>query len=162
MALDDDIATLSRAPLFSLMEHDALRLIAFAAEHKVLRSGGVLFQKGERADGGFVVSRGLIALDPGDGRPPVLAGSGSLIGQTALFVRHERLAHAVAREASAVIRVSPTLMRRVLEEFPATAASIHQALTLDLSTLVGGLERVRHRLLAIEPAPGARELAKGA
>ena len=37
MALEDDIAMLSRAPLFSLMDHDALRLVAFAGEHRALR-----------------------------------------------------------------------------------------------------------------------------
>ena len=160
MALDDDIATLSRAPLFSLMERDALRLMAFAAEHKNLRANAVLFRKGDRSDGGFVVSRGSVALDADDGRHAVMAGAGALIGQTALFIRHERPANAVAREPTALIRISPTLMRRVLEEFPATAAAIQQALTLDLSALTAGLERVRDRLLSIEPAPGARDGAR--
>jgi CRP-like cAMP-binding protein len=160
MALDDDIATLSRAPLFSLMERDALRLMAFAAEHKNLRANAVLFRKGDRSDGGFVVSRGSVALDADDGRHAVVAGAGALIGQTALFIRHERPANAVAREPTALIRISPTLMRRVLEEFPATAAAIQQALTLDLSALTAGLERVRDRLLSIEPAPGARDGAR--
>lgn len=158
MALDDDIATLSRAPLFSLMERDALRLLAFAAEHKVLRAGSLLFRKGDRSDGGYVISRGLIALDMGRGRETVVTvGAGALIGQVALFVRQERPASAVAREASTLIRISPTLMKRVLEEFPATAISIHQAVALDLSLLSERLDRVRHHLLAIEPAPGARD-----
>ncbi len=159
MALDDDIATLSRAPLFSLLERDALRLLAFAAEHKAIRASAVLFRKGDRSDGGYVVSRGLFALDDHDDRREgaVTAGAGALIGQTALFMRVERPASAVACEPSAVIRISPTPMRRVLEEFPTAAAAIHQALTLDLSTLAGGLDRVRHRLLSIEEAAGARE-----
>jgi DNA-binding response OmpR family regulator len=68
MALDDDIAALSRAPLFCFMERDALRLIAFAAEHKVLRANAVLFRKGDRSDGAFLVNRGSVALDAEDGR----------------------------------------------------------------------------------------------
>lgn len=163
MALDDDIATLSRAPLFCFMERDALRLLAFAAEHKVLRANAVLFRKGDRSDGAFLVSRGSVALDAEDGRSGVVTvGVGGLIGQTALFVRHERPATAVAREPTALIRISPTLMRRVLEEFPATAAAIHQALTLDLSALTEGLDRVRRRLESIEPMSGAREASAGA
>jgi hypothetical protein len=31
MAFEDDIATLARAPLFTVMEYEALRLFAFAA-----------------------------------------------------------------------------------------------------------------------------------
>jgi CRP-like cAMP-binding protein len=152
MALEDDIATLSRAPLFGLMERDALRLLAFAAEHKTLRAGGILFRTGDRSDGGYVVSRGSFALSAGEEPGPALstAGPGSLIGQTALFVRLQRPATAIAREPSAVMRISPTLMKRVLGEFPSAAAAIHQALAVDLSMLSGGLERVRERLLALE------------
>ena len=52
MALDDDIAILSQAPLFNLLERDALRLVAFASESRSLRAGDVLFRKGDRSDGG--------------------------------------------------------------------------------------------------------------
>jgi CRP-like cAMP-binding protein len=151
MSLEDDIAVLSRAPLFSLMEREALRLLAFAAETRNLRAGDMLFRRGDRSDGGYVVARGAIALDGKDDGSPAdfIAEPGSLIGQTALFVRMPRPATATAQAPSALIRVSPTLMRRVLEEFPSAAAAIHQALATDLTILAGGLERVRRRLLAI-------------
>lgn len=154
MALEDDIAVLAQAPLLGLMERDALRLIAFAAEQRNLESGEVLFRKGDRTDGGFVVTRGTIALDPaGDGsRPALITESGALIGQTALFVRSGRRATAIAREASGVVRISPTLMRRVLEEFPAGAAAIHAVIAADLTALVEGLDGVRRRLEAIDAA----------
>src|SRR5215203_6085319 len=117
MALEDDIATLARAPLFSLMDYDALRLVAFAGEHRGLRSGDMLFRKGDTSDGGFVVTKGAVAL-----------------------------------ETSAVLRVSPTLMRRVLQEFPVAADAMHRALSIELSKLCGGLERVRKRLLEVDEA----------
>ena len=119
MALDDDIAVLSQAPLFNLLERDALRLVAFASESRSYREGDVLFKRGDRSDGGYVVSRGTIALDASeDGAPEAfLAGPGSLIGQAALFARVERRATATAREPSSIIRVTPSLMRRVLVDF---------------------------------------------
>lgn len=152
MALEDDIAILSRAPLFSLLDRDALRLVAFAAESRNLREGDTLFRKGDRSDGGYVVSRGAIALDAREdgSAADFIAGPGSLIGQTALFTRIERPATATAREASTVIRVSPSLMRRVLEEFPAAAAAMHGAMAQDLVGLTEGLERVRRKLIAID------------
>src|SRR5918912_821902 len=111
MALDDDIATLSRAPLFHLMEPEALRLLAFAGEHRALRAGDVLFRKGDKADGGFVVTKGAIAVDAEAGAEPFVAERGALVGQTALFSRGgERPATATARVPSAVLRISPTLM----------------------------------------------------
>jgi hypothetical protein len=39
MALDDDITVLSQAPLFNLLERDALRLVAFASESRTYREG---------------------------------------------------------------------------------------------------------------------------
>jgi hypothetical protein len=73
MALEDDIAILSRAPLFSLMDTEALRLIAFAAEHKLLRQGDVLFRRGDKADGGFVVTKGSLAVTGKDNAEPFVA-----------------------------------------------------------------------------------------
>jgi len=152
MALDDDIATLSQAPLFNLLERDALRLVAFASENRTYREGDVLFKKGDRSDGGYVVSRGAVALDAKeDGSPDAfVAGPGALIGQAALFARIERRATAVAREPSAIIRVTPSLMRRVLEEFPDAAAAIQEAMAEELDRLTEGLERVRQQLIAID------------
>lgn len=152
MALDDDIAILSQAPLFNLLEKDALRLVAFASESRTYREGDVLFRKGDRSDGGYVVSRGAIALDANDDGSPAafIAGPGSLIGQASLFARIERRATATAQEPSAVIRVSPSLMRRVLEEFPDAAAAIHDAMAEELARLTEGLERVRQQLIAID------------
>jgi CRP-like cAMP-binding protein len=159
MALDDDIAVLSGAPLFNLLERDALRLVAFASENRTLRAGDMLFRKGDRSDGGYVVSRGAVALDARDDGSPAafIAGPGSVIGQAALFARIERPATAIAREPTTVIRVSPSLMRRVLEEFPSAAAAMHQAMAEELTRLTDGLEQIRRQLIAIDgeerPAP---------
>jgi CRP-like cAMP-binding protein len=152
MALDDDIAVLSGAPLFHLLERDALRLVAFASENRTLRAGDMLFRKGDKSDGGYVVSRGAVALDARDDGSPAafIAGPGSVIGQAALFARIERPATAIAREPTTVIRVSPSLMRRVLEEFPNAAAAMHQAMAEELTRLTDGLEQVRRQLIAID------------
>jgi CRP-like cAMP-binding protein len=152
MALEDDIAILVQAPLFELLDRDALRLVAFAAENRVLRAGDVLFRRGDRSDGGYVVSRGAIALDARDDGAPAafIAGPGALIGQAALFARIARPATATAREPSTVIRISPSLMRRVLEEFPHAAVAMRDAMAIELERLAEGLEGVRRRLLAID------------
>jgi CRP-like cAMP-binding protein len=152
MALEDDILVLSRAPLFGVLEMDAIRLIAFAAETRALKAGEVLFRKGERADGGYVVVRGSLALDAReDGSPATfVAEEGAVVGQTALFLRGARPATATACEPSAVMRVSPTLVRRVIEEHPHSAGLLHQALLRDLVGLSGGLERIRQQLITLD------------
>lgn len=159
MALDDDIAILSRAPLFHLLHRDALRLVAFAAESRMLRQGDVIFRRGEPSDGGYVVRHGAVALE--DGSAPFLAVPGSLVGQAALFAEIARPATAVAREPSSVLKVSPSLMRRVLEEFPDAAAALQEALSDDLARLGEGLERVRQRLMAVDGLPSSRSPGEG-
>jgi CRP-like cAMP-binding protein len=158
MALNDDIEVLGQAPLFHLLDRDALRLLAFAADHRSMRAGDVLFRKGDRSDGGYVVARGAVALDATEDGSPAdfVAGPGALIGQTALFARLAHPATATAREPSSVLRITPSLMRRVLEEFPTAAAAIEQALSDELAQLTEGLDRVRQLLIAIDGEPGAK------
>ncbi len=67
----------------------------------------------------------------------------------ALFVRGERPGEARAAEPTSVLRITPALMRRVLEEFPDAAAAIHDTLAEDLAGLAQGLERVRGLLAAV-------------
>ena len=150
MALDDDIAALSSAPLFNLMSEEALRFVALAAERRALGPGDVLFTKGDRSNGGFVVTRGSIALENDKGEPVFVASPGSLVGQTALFARMTRPATARARDECAVVRISQTLMRRTLQEYPAAAEAIRAVLAAELSTVSEGLDQVRARLLAID------------
>ena len=142
MGLDDDIAILAAAPVFGFLDRDALRLLSFAAERRELGAGDVLFSRGDPADGGFVVMSGTVRLEPRSGAA-VQAGRSALIGHLALFVRGERPCDAWAETACELLRITPTLMRRVLEEFPSAAQAIHDALATDLVTFTGDLDRIR-------------------
>src|SRR5665213_2455963 len=120
MSLGDDIRNLSRIPLFGELEPEALRLIAFAAETRILRAGHVLFHRGEESDCGYIVLTGSIALDvAGDGTPAgQIVGPHTLIGEIALISPTERPVTAIAREPSTVLKVSRALFHRMLKEFP--------------------------------------------
>nr|WP_246736035.1 cyclic nucleotide-binding domain-containing protein [Enterovirga sp. DB1703] len=134
-----------------MFEDDALRIIANVADARRLRPGEVLFRQGDRSDGGYVVTSGRIAVGrEGDEEEAVLLGPGSLIGEVALFLRMQRPATATAREPSSVLRISPTLMRRVLQEYPAAADGMAEVLSRDLEGVAAELDRVE-RLFA-EPA----------
>lgn len=137
MALDDDIAILAAAPLFGLMSRDALRLISFAAERRRLEPGAVLFSRGDTAEGGFVVTRGTVLIEPRSPRGGAIeAGPAALIGQTALFFPSERPTTARAGAGPVeVMVVTQAVMRRVLEVFPDAAAVIHDALADELAAM---------------------------
>jgi CRP-like cAMP-binding protein len=151
VALDNTIAVLRRAPVLGLFEDEALRVIANVADTRRLRPGEVLFRQGDRSDGGYIVAAGLIAAGrEGDEEETALLGPGSLIGEVALFLRMQRPATAVAREPSTVLRISPTLMKRVLQEYPSAADGMAEVLSRDLEGIADRLARVE-RLFA-EPA----------
>lgn len=143
MALEDDIRKLSRISLFRALETDALRLIAFGAEAKILRAGDLLFRKGDKSDAGYIVLSGSIALDEaGDGSPPSqVLRADSLIGEVALLVATERPVSAMAREPSTVLKISRQLFHRVLREYPESARRLRATLADDLRSLVQELEQ---------------------
>ncbi|MDO9426864.1 MAG: Crp/Fnr family transcriptional regulator [Methylobacterium sp.] len=152
MGLDDDIAILAAAPLFGFLGRDALRLLSFAAERRSLAPGDRLFARGDASDGGFVVLSGTIALAPRvAGGETVTVGRSALVGRLALLLPGERPTDAHAAAAAEVIRITPTLMRRVLAEFPQAAQAIHDELADDLAVLARDLDHVRLRFDAIAP-----------
>lgn len=152
MALDDDIALLARQNLLGLMDRDALRLVAFAAESRILRAGDVLFRAGESSDSAFLVISGAVALMQGDdGRAAdEIADAGALIGEMALFAAIERPVTAIAREPTQVMKLSRSVMRRVLGESPGSAQVIADAIAERLQGFVGELAGVQAALLDIE------------
>jgi CRP-like cAMP-binding protein len=134
------------------MEREALRLVAFAADRRSFRAGDVLARKGERADTAFLVISGTLALDShDDGRPAEqIAGEGALVGELALVIETDRPATIIARGPATAMVLSRASMRRVLAEFPDSAAAMHAALAEDLRRLVEGLAPVRRALENID------------
>lgn len=133
MALDDDVRRLSRIPLLADLEADALRLIAFSAEARILRAGDVIFRKDDESDSGYFVMTGSVALDAtGDGHTVKVVGPDSLIGEIALIAASKRPATALAREPTTVLKISRTLFHRVLREFPASGARIRKSVAARL------------------------------
>lgn len=134
MALDDDIGNLRRIPLFEDFETEALRLLAFSAETKLLRAGDALFRRGEPSDGGFILTSGSIALEKrDDGRPAdKIVRPFALLGETALITATTRPITAIAREPATILKVTRALFHRILEEYPGTAARVRRRLAARL------------------------------
>lgn len=147
MALDDDIRILSKVGLFETFNGEQLRLLAFGAERMVLRAGRELFHEGQSADCAYLVVSGHIVLfhRANNERVPLRSvHAGSIIGEMALLAQSDRLTGAVAEEETEVIRLSRTVFRRILEEYPELAASLHQRISADLVQLVNEIEQVAH------------------
>lgn len=152
MALNQDIEILRQVPLFRVLDREALRLIAFSAESRIVRAGDVVFRRGDLSDAAYVVTSGAVALDAADnGAPtPHLARAGVLIGEIALIVETTRPATAIVREPASLLRITRVSFLRVLEEYPEAAQALRDDLAARLTGLAGQLGRIRRNLLALD------------
>jgi CRP-like cAMP-binding protein len=147
MSLEEDMACLSRVSMLAGMERDALRLLAFAAETMQLRAGDILFRKGEASDGGYVVTKGAIALIEEDAKTAdAIIGPGGLIGEVALITRTKRPATAIAREPTTVMRITRGMFRRTMEEYPQLAQRLANDLKHRIASMSADLGEVKRRL----------------
>lgn len=128
MTPDDAIENLARIPLFAIFEPNALHMLARSTDARLLRTGEVLFQRGETSDGGYVLAAGSIALDlHNGGRPPsIVVRPWTLIGEAALIAPSTRPATAIARETTMALKILRPLFHLILEQHPATAARVRE------------------------------------
>ncbi len=145
MALGDNVRDLARNATLGDLGPEALRLIAFSAETRFLRAGDILFRRGDASDGGYLIVSGSLVLEA-DG-PVTIARPPSLVGDVALLVATLRPATALAREPSSVLKISRDLFRRVLGEYPDSAARLRASMAERLRVLGTDLDGMRATLL---------------
>jgi CRP-like cAMP-binding protein len=148
LALDDDIRSLSGVSLFGSFTQDQIRLLAFGAENVRIAAGEDLFREGEPADGAFVVVSGTVDLfhERESGRVRVgRAGAGSLLGEFALIAETTHLTGAAALTGLELLKINRRLFRRILEEYPETAATLHHHMVENFKKMVAEIERLGTR-----------------
>lgn len=132
MALEDDIRALSSVRLLRSLTQEHLRLLAFGAENVHLPAGRELFREETPADCAYVVVRGRLSTFRSVGGERVVISTlrpGQVLDEMALIVDVRRSVGAFAEIDSDVLRLNRTLFRRILEEYPAVAATLHSELT---------------------------------
>jgi CRP-like cAMP-binding protein len=145
MTIEDDIAFLEGIPFLRRLGKPALRILAIGAESYRVESGEVLFNAGESADGAYVVQHGSFLLEPARS-PAVIAGPGSLLGESALLAETERPATATAREHAVVMRISRAMFLKMLEGYPDAAARLRDVIAARASEWAREIENVRTAL----------------
>ncbi len=148
MTIEDDIAYLERIPLLHRLGAGALRILAIGVESYNLQPGQVLFAAGDSADGAYIIQRGSFSLKPErTGEPEVIAGPGTLLGESALFAETRRPATATAREGSTVMRISRSMFLRMLEGYPDAAERLRELIASRTDQWTREIENVRAALI---------------
>jgi CRP-like cAMP-binding protein len=148
MTIEDDIAYLERIPLLRRLGSGALRIVAIGVESYDLQPGQILFAAGDSADGAYIIQRGSVSLKPErNGEPEVIAGPGTLLGESALLAETRRPATATARESATVMRISRSMFLRMLEGYPDAARRLREMMASRADQWAREMESVRATLL---------------
>lgn len=149
MTIERDIEALRQVMMFSELNSEQLRLLAFSAETVKLAPKEILFQEGDVAGSGFVVTEGEIQLIQRSGGNAVSVGrlgQGSVVNELALISETLRPATAVATQSSEVIKIRRSLFRRFITEYPDIAVRLEQSLRGRLDETITQLKRVQRKL----------------
>ncbi len=148
MTIEDDIVYLERIPLLRQLGAAALRILAIGVESYDIQPSQVLFTAGETADGAYIIKQGSFSLRSvrvGEGE--VIAGPGTLLGESALFAETKRPATATARENSTVMRISRSMFVRMLEGYPDAAQRLRQMIISRSEQSTRDIKNVRAALI---------------
>jgi len=151
VGLDADVRLLSGVRPFDVLPREALQLIAFSCARRRLGAGESLFTAGEAADGAFFVLEGEVVLRARGATRRIALGG--LIGESALMTDTLRPADAAAPDGAEVLHIPRETFRRVLSEFPESAAKIAKGSSRRTHALIDRLETIRRRSF---PAEGSQ------
>ena len=134
--------------MFSELDDEQLRLLAFGAESMRFQAGREIYREGEAADCAYVVVRGTVVLyRDHEGRSVAVSrlSEGAIIGELALIAETTRLTWAAAETDVETIRLGRALFRRILEEYPEAAAALHRRMSDELHAFLKRIERIAPR-----------------
>ncbi len=147
MTIENDIAFLEQVPILRRLGTPALRTLAIGAESLQIEPGEVLFTAGEAADGAYIVQRGSLILKPARaGDSDVIAGPGTLLGESALLTETKRPATATAQEGATVLRLSRAMFVKTLESYPEAARRLREVIAARADQWARDIENVRAAL----------------
>jgi CRP-like cAMP-binding protein len=150
MTIENDIAYLERVPLFSRLGAGALRILAIGIESYDVQAGQVLFTAGDAADGAYIIKYGSFSLKPEPAGDEVIAGRGTLLGESALFAETKRPATATAREGATIMRISRAMFLRMLEGYPDAAARLREMIASRSNQSMREIQNIRDMLAGDE------------
>jgi len=155
--LRDNAAWLRRVPLFSQMDDNKLRMLAFASERMTVPAGDYLYRQGDKADASYVVIEGQVAIihEDEDGPHQILVlAAGDLVGELSLFTEEPCITSAQAQEPLQVLRISKSIHIRMQQEFPDIAVGMARILAEALSHGLQEIFRLRRILRKYDPEAG--------
>lgn len=152
MKLNDDIQKFANVSLFEGFPEEQLRMLAFGAKRKILRSGEFVFRENDHSDGGYIIFKGQVDLFVTRGERELLLASymeSGLVGEMAMITSNKRPASALARTHVELMHIPRELMTRMLGEYPELAALLYQRIDQSMKSILAKLTDVEKRMNSI-------------
>jgi len=106
--------------LFRDIAASDLSALAGIAEEKDLTAGNLIYDAGQDSDAIFIIEMGTVDIIPqGKQIPFATMGSGQSLGELAFFYPDKRVATAVTRERTQLVRIPFDKLARLVTERPA-------------------------------------------
>lgn len=127
MSLEQEVELIRQFPIFSKLQPAMQKLLCFGSERMIYAPGQPLFQKGEVADGVYIVIDGTAEVwIPSEGGPVAIntMGRNALIGEIAVMGGIPRTANVSAVTRLEVLKISKDLFFNVIRENPDAALEL--------------------------------------
>ncbi len=142
MALLDDVKLFYMQPALRVFHDEALRLLAFSSEEVTAQTGEVLFRKGDKASGAYLIRHGQLSLVTTDTTETQELFSGDLVDESALLAEVRYRATGIARAPTNLIFIPRLAVQRVLQEFPDLVDTWEDDIVRRLHDVKATLEKV--------------------
>ena len=146
MGLDDEVSVLRQIPLFSNIDTAKLKLMCFASERLVFKSGEVLFRQGEAGDSAYILIAGeadVISETPTGPLTVATLKRNDIIGEIAILCDVPRTATIKAATELTALKVTKELFFRMIQDFPEMAVEIMRVLAQRLEATTAQLTAAR-------------------
>ncbi len=148
MSIHEEVELLKGVPLFTKLEPNKLKLLAFTSERLTFAAGQDLFRQGELGDAMYVVLGGtadiIIETPSGPLKVAELKKNG-FVGEIAILCDVPRTATVTVRETLTALKITKELFFRMVTEFPTMAVEIMRELAHRLDDTNRQLSAMRAR-----------------
>ena len=149
MQLDDTAHILGGADFFSICNLEQRRMLAFAGERRMLKTGETLFRAGDVTHGAYVLISGILGsrqATTGEDELVEIDKPGTIVGELALITKYPRRATVVAKTDVELLLVPRTAFSKLMRQYPEIARRAAAKIRHDANAYVGALEQVKRRI----------------
>jgi len=144
--LQQEVETLRRVPLFSVLDPARLKLLAFTSERLSFQAGQDLFHQGDSGDSAYVILKGdasVIVEEKGVETIVARIGQNAVIGEIAVLCEVPRTASVRADTPVEALKIDSQNFLAMLREFPEMGLEVMRELANRLSVTTSQLSRAR-------------------